>query len=114
MQKSHTYSTQRVEFLKLRADYAKNKQKYNETDWHSDVQFERIPPDYTSLRLTKLPETGGDAIWASGHDFYDRCSPSYRKFLEGLTATFDGSGYNSMGAEAYTDSRKRRRKPQVV
>ncbi|CZT21910.1 related to taurine dioxygenase [Ramularia collo-cygni] len=102
---SHISSTQRAEFLKLRADYEQNKQKYNEADWHSDVQFERVPPDYTSLRLTKLPTTGGDTVWASGYEIYDRCSPAYRKFLEGLTATFDGSGYNSMGSAVYKDPR---------
>lgn len=96
---SHISSAQRVEYLKLRADYAKNKQRYNAADWHSDVQFERVPPDYTSLRLTKLPLTGGDTVWASGYELYDRFSPVYRKFLEGLTATFDVDGYNKM-AEA--------------
>jgi alpha-ketoglutarate-dependent taurine dioxygenase len=30
----------------------------NET-WHSDIAFEPYPADYSSLRLTELPETGG-------------------------------------------------------
>jgi alpha-ketoglutarate-dependent taurine dioxygenase len=96
---SHISSAQRVEYLKIRADYAKNKHRYNAADWHSDVQYEHCPPDYTSLRLTKLPKTGGDTVWASGYEIYDRFSPAYQKFFEGLTATFDGDGYNKM-AEA--------------
>lgn len=27
--------------------------------WHSDITFEPIPSDYTVLRLTELPKTGG-------------------------------------------------------
>lgn len=28
-------------------------------EWHSDITFEPIPSDYTLLRLTQLPKTGG-------------------------------------------------------
>lgn len=57
--------------------------------WHSDIQFEPFPADYTSLRLTELPPLGGgDTLWASGYEIYDRFSDAYRKFFEGLTATF--------------------------
>jgi alpha-ketoglutarate-dependent taurine dioxygenase len=27
--------------------------------WHSDIAFEPVPADYTSLRLVQLPKTGG-------------------------------------------------------
>lgn len=33
--------------------------------------------------------TGGDTLWASGYELYDRLSPPYQKFLESLTATHD-------------------------
>ncbi|CAK7274529.1 hypothetical protein SEPCBS119000_006219 [Sporothrix epigloea] len=61
--------------------------------WHSDIQFEPVPADYTSLRLTELPDVGGDTLWASGYELYDRFSDKYRAFLEGLTATFVGEGF---------------------
>lgn len=61
--------------------------------WHSDIQFEPAPADYTSLRLTVLPSNGGDTLWASGYELYDRFSDPYRKFFEGLTATFKGEGF---------------------
>ncbi|KPM38011.1 hypothetical protein AK830_g8552 [Neonectria ditissima] len=61
--------------------------------WHSDIQFEPYPADYTSLRLTQLPSSGGDTLWASGYEIYDRFSDHYQKFLEGLTATFRGEGF---------------------
>lgn len=28
-------------------------------EWHSDITFEPVPSDYTLLRLTQLPKTGG-------------------------------------------------------
>lgn len=28
-------------------------------EWHSDITFEPVPSDYTILRLTELPKTGG-------------------------------------------------------
>jgi alpha-ketoglutarate-dependent taurine dioxygenase len=61
--------------------------------WHSDIQFEPVPADYTSLRLTELPETGGDTLWASGYEIYDSFSKAYQKFFESLTATFQGEGF---------------------
>ncbi|KAK5196882.1 hypothetical protein LTR47_001223 [Exophiala xenobiotica] len=72
---------------------AVNKRKYDSAKWHSDIQFETCPADYTSLRLVQLPKTGGDTLWASGYDIYDRFSKPYQQFFEGLTATFVGEGF---------------------
>ena len=67
--------------------------------WHSDIQFEPFPADYTSLRLTELPPSGGDTLWASGYELYDRYSDAYRQFFESLTATFSGEGFLKAAAE---------------
>ncbi|KAF8888440.1 hypothetical protein CPB84DRAFT_1786066 [Gymnopilus junonius] len=56
------------------------------TGWHSDISFEPVPSDYAILKIHTLPEVGGDTLWASGYEAYDRLSPVYKKFLEGLTA----------------------------
>ncbi|KAK3696598.1 hypothetical protein LTR37_017851 [Vermiconidia calcicola] len=69
------------------------KKRYDSARWHSDIQFEPCPADYTSLRLTTLPKTGGDTLWASGYELYDRFSKPYQKFFESLTATFIGDGF---------------------
>lgn len=37
---------------------AKRKQS-SRSGWHSDITFEPVPSDYTVLRLTQLPKTGG-------------------------------------------------------
>lgn len=34
-------------------------------EWHSDITFEPIPSDYTMLRLTVLPRTGGGKHYPS-------------------------------------------------
>ncbi|RDW61651.1 putative taurine dioxygenase family protein [Coleophoma crateriformis] len=67
--------------------------KYDAAQWHSDIQFENFPADYTSLRLTTLPSTGGDTLWASGYEIYDRFSKPYQKFFDSLTATYSGEGF---------------------
>jgi alpha-ketoglutarate-dependent taurine dioxygenase len=73
-------------------DFAASR-KQNTGKWHSDIAFEPKPADYSSLRLEKLPKTGGDTLWASGTEIYDRISAPYQKFLEGLTATFEQPGF---------------------
>ncbi|KAK4147378.1 uncharacterized protein C8A04DRAFT_24620 [Dichotomopilus funicola] len=57
-------------------------------EWHSDITFEPVPSDYALLRLTELPKTGGDTLWASGYELYDRISPPLRAFLDTLTAYY--------------------------
>ncbi|CAM0141669.1 hypothetical protein VKS41_007904 [Umbelopsis sp. WA50703] len=77
--------------------------------WHSDITFEPIPSDYTILRLVELPKTGGDTLWASGYEVYDRLSKPYQKFLESLTATYAQPGFNKAaennGFELYSKPR---------
>lgn len=73
-----------------------NKKQYDSAQWHSDIQFEKVPADYTSLRLVQLPKTGGDTLWASGYEIYDRISPPLQTWLETLTARFVGEGFHKI------------------
>ncbi|KAF2252218.1 putative TfdA family taurine dioxygenase [Trematosphaeria pertusa] len=77
--------------------------------WHSDITFEPVPSDYALLRLTELPETGGDTLWASGYELYDRLSKPYQKFFESLTATYAQPGFGEAakanGFELYSKPR---------
>ena len=41
-----------------------------------------------------LPKTGGDTLWASTYEAYDRFSPAFRSFLEGLTAIHSAKRFN--------------------
>ncbi|KAB2570668.1 Alpha-ketoglutarate-dependent taurine dioxygenase [Lasiodiplodia hormozganensis] len=53
-------------------------------EWHVDACFETNPPDYTTLRMTSIPPTGGDTMFASSYELYDRLSPPFQKMFEGL------------------------------
>ncbi|KAK0629499.1 hypothetical protein B0T17DRAFT_188688 [Bombardia bombarda] len=56
--------------------------------WHADITFERIPSDYAILKIVDPPtDAGGDTLWASGYEAYDRLSPVFQKIAESLTAT---------------------------
>ncbi|KAI1617061.1 hypothetical protein EDD36DRAFT_461924 [Exophiala viscosa] len=57
--------------------------------WHSDITFEHIPSDYAILKMVDMPpgNAGGDTLFASAYEMYDRMSPHYQKLCDGLTAT---------------------------
>lgn len=57
-------------------------------EWHSDIAFEPVPADYTSLKVHTLPHTGGDTLWASGYEVYDLLSPPLQRLFEGLTGYY--------------------------
>jgi alpha-ketoglutarate-dependent taurine dioxygenase len=85
--------------------------------WHSDVSFENVPADYSMLKINVLPESGGDTMWASTSDVshfsgpceirlrrltwqvLDKMSPSFRAYLENLTATHDASFFHAEAAQ---------------
>ncbi|KAF2096477.1 taurine catabolism dioxygenase [Rhizodiscina lignyota] len=92
-------SEQQKELYKNRYLDFSGKKQSAKTGWHSDITFEPVPSDYALLRLTQLPETGGDTLWASGYELYDRLSPPYQKFFEGLTATYSQPGFGISAKE---------------
>jgi len=49
--------------------------------------FENVPSDYSFLRMIKHPPTGGDTLWASGVEVYNRMSTKFQKYLQTLTIT---------------------------
>lgn len=65
--------------------------RFASTGWHSDITFEPVPSDYAMLKIHTLPATGGDTLWASGYEVYDRLSQPMRTMLEGMTATHDAT-----------------------
>ncbi|KAI1069324.1 hypothetical protein LB507_008790 [Fusarium sp. FIESC RH6] len=68
--------------------------RFASAGWHSDITFEKVPSDYAMLKIHTLPATGGDTLWASGYEVYDKLSDPMKKFLEGLTATHDASFFH--------------------
>lgn len=52
-------SIQHEKFYKKANSDELSPKKQNTAQWHSDIAFEPVPADYTSLRLVQLPKTGG-------------------------------------------------------
>ncbi|PGH11446.1 hypothetical protein AJ80_07126 [Polytolypa hystricis UAMH7299] len=92
-------SVQARKLYKNRFFHPDGKKQSGKEGWHSDITFEPIPSDYAILRLTELPKTGGDTLWASGYEVYDRISQPYQKFLETLTATYAQPGFEQSAKE---------------
>ena len=80
--------------------------RFASVGWHSDITFEPVPSDYAMLKIHTLPETGGDTLWASGYEVYDRLSPPMAAFLEGLTATHDAKFFHEEAARLGNPLRK--------
>lgn len=58
-------------------------------NWHTDVTFIATPPAGAILAAKRLPETGGDTLWASGIAAYEALSDSFKTLLSGLQAEHD-------------------------
>lgn len=70
----------------------------NSTANSPSMTFEHVPSDYAILKMRKVPPTGGDTIWASGYEMYDRLSAPYQRFLEGLTAKHANPDFQAAAA----------------
>lgn len=55
-------SIQNKKFYSKVAPDSLSAKKQSSAQWHSDIAFEPVPADYTSLRLVELPSTGG-GMW---------------------------------------------------
>ncbi|ETN40932.1 uncharacterized protein HMPREF1541_05212 [Cyphellophora europaea CBS 101466] len=80
--------------------YSPRSQLLASEGWHADITFERVPSDYAILKIVQVPEdAGGDTLWASGYEAYDRLSPAYKKLAESLTATHYQPNFNKIAKE---------------
>lgn len=49
------------------------------------------------MKIVKTPEdVGGDTLWASGYEAYDRLSPAFQKLAESITATHYQPAFNEV------------------
>jgi alpha-ketoglutarate-dependent taurine dioxygenase len=47
--------------------------------------FENVPADYSFLRMIRHPPSGGDTLWASSTEMYNRMSTKLQQYLKTLT-----------------------------
>ena len=75
------------------------KNRLENSTWHTDVTFIETPPLGSILHAVELPPTGGDTIFADQAAAYQALSAPIRELLDGLTATHDFQ--KSFTAERY-------------
>ncbi|KAG2017270.1 alpha-ketoglutarate-dependent taurine dioxygenase [Coprinopsis cinerea AmutBmut pab1-1] len=66
------------------------KPRINHTNWHSDVSYEKQPPGTTAFYILDGPDVGGDTLFLSQVEAYNRLSPAFRERLIGLKAVHTG------------------------
>jgi len=82
---------------------ANNKPDTN--DWHKDLTFKPNPPFASILHGIKVPNVGGDTLWASMSAAYDQLSEGWKDQLENLEAIHDmGTFRNDYYKEGGVDS----------
>jgi taurine dioxygenase len=68
--------------------------------WHTDMTFMKCPPLGSILRAEKIPDFGGDTLFASMSAAFEGLSDKMQSFLSGLTAIHDFSyGFKESLAE---------------
>jgi alpha-ketoglutarate-dependent taurine dioxygenase len=64
--------------------------------------------------IRTLPEVGGDTLWASAYEAYDRLSPALQTFLESLSALHRGDIFLNLAKAANLPLREGRGSPENV
>jgi len=65
---------------------SKGRAQDSEHYWHTDVTYQRAPSMGSILAAKKIPESGGDTLFASMYAAFDALSVPLQKMLEELTA----------------------------
>ncbi|HEX4408841.1 MAG TPA: TauD/TfdA family dioxygenase [Xanthobacteraceae bacterium] len=71
-------------------------------EWHSDQSCAEKPPSFSVLYQEIIPpDGGGDTMFASAYKAYDELSDGMKTYLQGKTATHDGSRVFDKGRDTY-------------
>jgi taurine dioxygenase len=54
--------------------------------WHSDVTYQDEPPIFSVLKACRIPDVGGDTLWADMRVAYQRLPESIKTLISGLHA----------------------------
>ncbi|KAJ2923771.1 hypothetical protein H1R20_g13323, partial [Candolleomyces eurysporus] len=80
--------------------------KINYLGWHSDISFEKQPAGTTFFYILDGPEVGGDTLYLSTVEAYNRLSPEFKKLLIGLKAVHSAAPFDRV---SYAQGSKLRR-----
>ncbi|VVT49512.1 uncharacterized protein SAPINGB_P002306 [Magnusiomyces paraingens] len=103
-----------LSFISNRRQRPSNDDKTAAWGWHSDITFEPVPADYSSLRIFELPPTGGDTLWANGYALYEKLSPSLRSYFDTLTGTYSQPRFKENAREEYNLYSEQRGAPENI
>ena len=79
-----------------------NSKRVSGEEWHSDQSCAETPPMYSVLYQEIIPPNGGgDTMFCSAAKAYDELSDGMKTYLEGKTATHDGSRVFDKNADVY-------------
>lgn len=60
--------------------------------FHSDTSYAALPPAFTALRAVEVPEAGGETLFASGYDAFDRLPTALRDLVAGALVLHRATG----------------------
>jgi len=67
--------------------------------WHTDAPIYERPPAYSILAERKIPEAGGDTLFANQHAAFDSLSEGFKTLLRGLKAVHSYEYGGQLGAK---------------
>ena len=74
--------------------------------WHSDTTFRECPTKYSILRCLKIPETGGDTLWADMCAAYVGLSDAIKNMIDELFAVHDFKNFRGLFSNSENDRKK--------
>ena len=75
--------------FRLKTEGGEGDGKFNDI-WHSDVSFQHAPPAASVIQAIRVPDIGGDTLFASMYAAYETLSDPIRSMIEDLEALHDG------------------------
>ena len=82
-------------------------------NWHSDVTWRPEPSLGSILRAVRLPDLGGDTLWADMGMAYDLLDDDTKELIEGRKATHDYASAFGRGQPPEVQERMREKHPTV-
>ena len=103
----HVDGYENIVLLKIAKDSIPN----TSSDWHKDLAFKPNPPFASILHGIKIPDVGGDTLWASMSAAYDNLPDGWKQHLENLEAindmgTFRNDFYRDGGIDSVNNALK--------